>query len=52
MSSIATGKRRGLKPKKDKRPPFSKELVFLVIVGCVYSAIIVGHSYIAGVKLI
>lgn len=52
LASILTGNRRGLKPRKEKRPPIVKELVFLVIVGVVYAALIWGHSYIAGVKLI
>ena len=48
LVSIYSGNKRGAKPKKDVRPPVSRELVFLIAVAIVYSALLWGHGYIAG----
>jgi len=52
LTSILTSKRRGAKPRQERRPPFSQELIFLLIVGIVYSVLIWGHYYITGAQLI
>jgi len=48
VASVLTGNKRGMKPRKDKRPAFSKELGFLIIVVVVYCALLWGHRYFTG----
>lgn len=50
--SIATGKFRGLKPRKEKRPPLIQETGFIAIALLIYAALAWGHGYYTGVEII
>jgi len=50
--SMVSANARGAKPKRDQRPPFAQEAVFLLIILCVYAGILWAHPYFTGASLL
>jgi len=50
--SMVSANARGAKPKREQRPPFKQEAVFLLIVVFVYAGLLWAHPYFTGVSLL